>query len=185
MTLNLTDVILIILLLGSFVLGYFQGAIRQMLGLLAWLFAFLLAANLRAPLGEWFSRYWTDLPTGYSRMLAFGIAFIVLLIAANVAIELLYKRISLTRRWSVLDELVGGALGAVLFLLILSTFVIILDSFYRVGGLGGNDVRWIREIYVAFTTSNFIATLKVAFIPALVGIFGFFLPSEVRDALSR
>ncbi|HEV8516338.1 MAG TPA: CvpA family protein [Candidatus Limnocylindrales bacterium] len=181
MTLNLVDLVLLILLLGAFLLGYFQGAIRQLLGLLVWLFAFLIGANLREPLGEWFSRYWTNLPTGYSRMIAFGAVFLTLLIVGNIVIQVFYKRTPITRRWTVIDEVIGGLLGAGLYVLVLATIVIVLDSFYRVGGLGGNDVRWIRDLYVLLSGSFFVQTLKTALIPALLAIFGLLLPQEVRD----
>ena len=43
MALPLVDVILIILGIAAFFLGYFQGAVRQVIGLLAWLGSFLIA----------------------------------------------------------------------------------------------------------------------------------------------
>lgn len=181
MPLTVVDVVLIVLLLGSFLLGYFQGAIRQLLGLIAWFFSFVIAANVREPLGEWFSRYWTTLPTGYSRMIAFGAAFIVLFVVANIAIQIFYKRTPLTRRFGILDELVGGFLGAALFVLVLATVVIVLESFYRLGGLGGNDVRWIRELYIILSGSAIAQGLKASLIPGLLAILGLLLPPEVRD----
>lgn len=181
MTLNLTDVVLLVLLLASFLIGYFQGAIRQLLGIAAWLVAFLFAANTRAPAGEWLSRYWTQLPAGYSRMIAFLLVFVVLLVIANIGIQILYKRTPIYSRMTVIDEIIGGLLGAALFVLILSTVIIALHSFYGLGAPGGGDVRWMRDLHRVLVESTVGQTLLTAFIPGLLAVLGFFLPQEVRD----
>lgn len=48
-----------------FVLGYAQGIIRRLLGIATILFSFLLAANLREPLGGFLAQYWTQWPKEY------------------------------------------------------------------------------------------------------------------------
>jgi uncharacterized membrane protein required for colicin V production len=181
MALNLTDVVLLVLLLAVFVLGYFQGTIRQLLGIAAWLLSFLFAANLRDALGEFFSRYWTNLPPGYSAMIAFGILFFAFFIIANIIIQVLYRRTPIHSRLTFIDEVIGGLLGAALYLLVLATVIIILDSFYGRGSIGANDIKWMRDLHRVLLESNVGAWLQYSLIPGLIAILGVFLPQEVRD----
>lgn len=181
MALNLTDVVLLVLLLAVFVLGYFQGTIRQLLGIAAWLLSFLFAANLQQQLGEFFSRYWTNLPPGYSRMIAFGIIFFAFFIIANIIIQLFYRRTPIHSRLTFVDEVIGGLLGAALYLLVLATVIIILDSFYGRGSIGGGDIKWMRDLHRVLLESNVGAWLLNSLIPGLLAIFSVFLPQEVRD----
>jgi len=180
--LNVVDIVLLFVLAISFLLGFFQGAIRMVLGLLAWLISFLLAANLRDPLGDFFGRYWTVLPSGYSQMIAFGLAFIVLFVIANILIQVRYKRMVLHSRVTVLDEIVGGLFGLLLALLLIATAVIVLDSFYARGGAAGsNDIDWIGQTYRNLTNSAIANGLRNSLIPVIVGILGPMLPVEVRE----
>jgi uncharacterized membrane protein required for colicin V production len=181
MALNLTDVVLLVILLAVFVLGYFQGTIRQLLGIAAWALSFLFAATLRDTLGEFFSRYWTNLPPGYADMIAFGLIFFALFIIANILIQLFYRRTSIHSRMTFVDEVIGGLLGAALYLLILATVIIILDSFYGRGSIGANDIRWMRDLHRVLLESNVGAWLYNSLIPVLLSIFSVFLPQEVRD----
>jgi uncharacterized membrane protein required for colicin V production len=48
----LADLTIFAVLFGSFVLGVLQGSIRRLLGIMSMLLAFLLAANLQAPVGD-------------------------------------------------------------------------------------------------------------------------------------
>jgi hypothetical protein len=57
---NLFDLVFILFLFGMFVLGFIQGTIRRVLGLASILFAFLLAGQLRQPLGAFLADNWTQ-----------------------------------------------------------------------------------------------------------------------------
>ena len=46
------DLLLVLYFIGFFVLGFAQGTIRRLLGILSILFSFLLAATLAGPLSE-------------------------------------------------------------------------------------------------------------------------------------
>ncbi|MDQ3870423.1 MAG: CvpA family protein [Chloroflexota bacterium] len=182
MPLNVVDLVLLVILAGAFLLGFFQGAIRQLLGLLAWLISFLLAANLRDPVGDFLGRYWTFFPSGYNQMLAFGLVFIVLFVIVNILTQVRYRRAVIHSRMTVLDEIIGGLLGALLAVLIVTTAIIVLDSYYARGGTGGTaDVAWIGQTYRALTDSRIAASLHASLIPGLLAILGPLLPPEVRD----
>ncbi len=183
MPLNVVDLVLLVILAGAFLLGFFQGAIRQLLGVLAWLISFLLAANLRDPVGDFLGQYWTFFPSGYSQMLAFGLVFIVLFVLVNIVIQARYRRAVIHSRVTVLDEIIGGILGALLAVLLVTTALIVLDSYYARGGGpgGGADVPWISQTYRSLADSRIAGGLRTSLIPSLLAILGPLLPPEVRD----
>ena len=182
MPLNVVDLVLLVILAGAFLLGFFQGAIRQLLGVLAWLISFLLSANLRDPVGDFLGRYWTFFPPGYSQMLAFGLVFIVLFVIANILIQVRYRRAVIHSRVTVLDEILGGLLGALLAVLLVATAIVVMDSYYARGGAGGtDDVPWIGQTYRAMADSRIVSGLRTSLIPNLLAILGPLLPPEVRD----
>ena len=181
MQLGITDVVLLLILAGAFLLGFFQGAIRQLLGLLSWLVAFLLAANLREPVGNYLAGYWTHLPSGYSHMIAFGLVFLVVFVLANILTQLRYRRQPLHKRVTVLDEILGGVLGVGLAVLVIATLIVGLDSFYARGGGGGNDVTWITQTWRSLGGSTVANGLRASLIPGLLTILGPLLPSQIRD----
>ena len=49
-----------------------QGAIRRIVGIVSIVFAFLVAANLRDPVGGYLADQWQQYPSGYDHLLAFG-----------------------------------------------------------------------------------------------------------------
>jgi len=73
---NLFDLLVLLVFSVSFVIGFIQGTIRRLLGIASILFSFLLAANLRDPLGAFFAPHWQQFPAGYSYMIAFGLVFV-------------------------------------------------------------------------------------------------------------
>ncbi len=179
-SLNATDVVLLLLFAGAFLLGFFQGVIRQLLGIVAWFFGFTLAANLSDPLGSWLSQYWTFFPAGYSSMIAFVVLIVAFLVAGNIAIQVTYKRMPIFARMSFLDEVLGGILGIGLAVLIVSPFFIALHSFYGGANLQGrSDVPLLTEIFLALDRSSIMGGLRGSLIPGMVALLGPLLPAHV------
>lgn len=180
-SLNATDVVLLLLFAGAFLLGFFQGVIRQLLGIVAWFFAFTIAANLSDPFGSWLSQYWTFFPAGYSSMIAFVVLIVAFLVAGNIAIQVSYKRTPIFARMSFLDEVLGGILGIGLAVLVVSSFYIALRSYYGGASLQGtSDVPLLTEIYLLLDRSSIMNGLRGSLIPGLVALLGPLLPEHVR-----
>jgi uncharacterized membrane protein required for colicin V production len=181
-SLNATDVVLLLLFAGAFLLGFFQGVIRQLLGIVAWFFAFALAANLSDPFGSWLSQYWTFFPVGYSSMIAFVVLIVGFLLAGNIAIQVSYKRTPIFARMSFLDEVLGGILGIGLAVLVVSSFYIALRSYYGGATLQGtSDVPLLTEIYLLLDRSAIVTGLRGSLIPGMVALLGPLLPEHVRS----
>jgi uncharacterized membrane protein required for colicin V production len=186
MSLSVVDLVLLAIIVIAFLLGYYQGAIRQVLTLLVWLASFVLAANVRDPLGDFLSRYWTNLPTGYPHMLAFGILFIVFFVIGLLLVQWRYRRTVIHSRVTVIDELIGGLLGALVAVLVIASFIVVLDSFYSRGGVSGQgDVAVFGQIHRILNDSNVAATIRTSLLPPLLTALGPLLPSEVTDVVRR
>src|ERR1035437_3081070 len=88
----IVDIVILLGLLAALLLGVMQGAIRRILGIVAFAFAFLVAANLRETLGDYLAQNWRQFDLGYNRLLAFTVTFVVVAVAASIVIQGFYKR---------------------------------------------------------------------------------------------
>ena len=94
-SINLFDLLFMLGLFGFFILGFLQGTIRRLLDLLAVAFSFLLAMQIRGPLGDFLAQNWTQFPPEYAVMFGFLLAFVTTLMTNPLLSAL---RVSARRR---------------------------------------------------------------------------------------
>ncbi len=181
---NRFDLIVVLAGFGMFVLGFIQGTIRRVLGLAAMLFSFLLAANLRDPLGNYLANEWNQFPDEYARMLGFGIVFATATIAFTLIIQGFYHKQALFKKATVVDEVIGGLLGVVELLFFVGCVIVILDSFFTLPNMPVSDgeIPFLRNLWGAIDTSTTAQIFRETLIPAFVAIFAFILPQFIKDA---
>ena len=172
-----------LLIFGAFcaavVVGAMQGTIRRLLGIVSILFAFLAAANLRDPVGDFLGRNWQQFPMGYSKMLAFGLVFAVLWIGLSILIQGFYKRTDIYAARPIVDEILGGLLGVVQGFLLLCVVIVILGSYTMPAPFPG-EIDYVRQLHDIFINQSHIATsLRDGIIPVLVHSTGFLLPADI------
>lgn len=179
---NLFDILFVLLLFAAFVLGFIQGTIRRLLGIASILFSFLVAANLRDPLGHFLATNWTQFPSAYSYMLGFLLVFAAASVAFSLVIQGFYKRTPLLANSTAVDELLGGVLGVIQAVLIVGCLIVILDSFFRLPGIAKdpNELPMLRDFYNAYTTSATADLFRGTLVPAFIAVFGWLLPSDIR-----
>jgi Colicin V production protein. len=171
---------------AMFVLGFAQGVIRRLLGIVSIAFSFLLAANLRDTLGAFFATNWTQFPREYSYMIAFGILFVLAAVIFALVIQSFYKRAPIFAKYPVLDEILGGLLGVVEALVVIGCGIAILDSFYRLPiQIGSQEVQQIRDLYNAVNGSATADVFRSTLIPAFVAITGPLVPSDIKALFPR
>ena len=129
-SLNLFDLVVILFLVGMFVLGFIQGSIRRVVGILCMTFSFFLAAVLSVPVGEFLAGYWTYHPTQYSVMIGFLAVFVTSVVALFLLVQGTYQKTQLFAKYPVIDEVLGGVLGVLQGLLLLLFLTIILDQYF-------------------------------------------------------
>lgn len=181
-SINPFDVLIVLLLFGMFILGFIQGTVRRLLGIASILFSFLVAANLREPIGGFLASNWTHMDRPYAVMVGFGTMFVALSIAFTLVIQGFYKKAPLSERYIVVDEVIGGVLGVLQGIFILAAMVIILDSAFEVPGLQNrNELPLLRQIHGAYDASATGAIMRGTVIPFLYAVLGLFIPESLRQ----
>jgi uncharacterized membrane protein required for colicin V production len=176
------DLIFILFLFGMFVLGFIQGTIRRLLGLASMLFSFLLAANLREPLGTFLAANWNQFPDEYAVMLGFLIVFIAATIAFTLVIQGFYHRQPLFEKATVVDEILGGLLGVVQGVFFIGCILVILDSFFLNPLIPEDpqELPFLRAFWDFMTNSQTAAILRDTLIPAFYTVFGLLIPDSLE-----
>jgi uncharacterized membrane protein required for colicin V production len=184
--LNLFDLLVVFFVAGFFVVGYIQGTLRRALGLAIALVSFLIALNLRAPLGAWLSQYWTQLPQAYVYMVALGGSFLVIFVAGSITAQVFYRKTTIFTKATVVDELVGGVLGAIQALLLVSALIITLDSYYAQSGVSTNpnELGILGDIYAFYNASHVVELFRSSLIPLFFALFGWIVPPDLAEMYS-
>jgi uncharacterized membrane protein required for colicin V production len=180
----IVDVLLLLLLTGGFVLGFFRGVLRQLLALGGWLFSFVAAVYLRLPLGDWLDRTSGQFEFEYAQMLAFASVFLGFFIAALLLFQLGGSGLSMVRH-PLLDDALGGVAGVILAALTAAALVVILDSYFLGRAIQEpGELSWLREIHESLTRSVLADPLRNWVIRPLGFLMGPLLPPELRAVMS-
>jgi uncharacterized membrane protein required for colicin V production len=183
------DLVIFLALLAMFVVGYAQGIVRRLLGIAAILFALIVGAQLRQPLGQYLANQWTTIIPSYSYMVAFGAVFVAAAVTLSIGIQISYRPAPLFPRYPVLDELLGGILGVVEGILILVAVMLILDPYYTQPDVqdhaGIGEFALLRTLHGFLDNTLAAQILRHNVIPAFLAIFGILVPQDVKDAFAR
>lgn len=179
---NLMDVLIVLVLFGFFILGFIQGTVRRIVGILSMLFSFFLAAQLQVPLGRFLGDNWTQFPREYAAMIGFGTVFAAAVIAFSLVIQGTYKKAPLFAKYPAIDEVLGGVLGVFQGLLLLMFMVIILDQFFLLANfpVDSDELPFLRDFWNAVDASGTGHLLHSQLIPNFIGITSFLIPETVR-----
>jgi uncharacterized membrane protein required for colicin V production len=175
----ISDLVILGGLFLAVVIGAMQGTIRRLLGIASILFAFLAAANLRDPVGDFLAHNWQQFPTGYCKLLAFGLLFGVLWIGLSLLIQGFYKRTDIYAARPVVDDLLGALLGLVQGVLLLCVAIVILGSYSLPSPFSG-EIDFLRQAQDILVHQSHIASaLRDGVIPTLVHGSAFLLPADL------
>jgi uncharacterized membrane protein required for colicin V production len=183
------DLVIVLALVAMFIVGYAQGTVRRLLGIAAIVFALILGAQLRQPLGSYLANQWTSIGAAYSFMVAFGAVFVATAVTLSIGIQITYRPALLFKRYPVLDEIVGGLLGVVEGFIILIAILLILDPYFtdpsvrETAGVG--EFGLLRMVHEWLDNTVVAGFLRDTVIPGLLALFGFLFPQDVRDTFAR
>jgi membrane protein required for colicin V production len=182
-SINRFDLFVALFLFGMFVLGFFQGTIRRVLGIGSMVFSFLVAANLRAPLGSFLATYWNQFSDEYAVMLGFGIVFVAATIAFTLIIQGFYKHQPLFAKATFADEIIGGILGIVQGLFLIGFVIIILDTYFSLSAIpqSPNELAFLRGLHDFYDHSLTADILRSRLIPGFMNVFGLLIPSDIQS----
>lgn len=183
------DLVIFLALLAMFVVGYAQGVVRRLLGIAAIVFALVLGAQLRQPLGAYLAGEWVGISVSYSLMVAFGAVFFATAVTLSLAIQLTYRPAPLFTKYPVLDEIVGGILGVIEGIIILIALFLILDPHYNSPQAGANPVAGefalLRTLHGFLDQTLTAEIIRGSVIPAILAVFGFLFGEDVRQTFAR
>jgi membrane protein required for colicin V production len=186
-SINPFDLVIVLVLFAFFILGFMQGTIRRLLGIAAIIFSFILAANLRQPLGDFLKANWTQFPPDYAVMVGFGTVFVAAMVSSTLVIQSYYQKMPLFGKHPIIDELLGGALGIVQGALILGAAIIILDTWFTIPGQPArdNELPGLRAIYEAYDPpgapiSQTAVIYRDALVPGFLAVTGPVMPQALR-----
>jgi uncharacterized membrane protein required for colicin V production len=178
------DILLALVIAGCFLVGFFWGVIRGLLALAAWFVVFVLAAHLSQSIGDYLARQWTQFSPAWDHMAAFLIGFSVLYAIALVLIHFGVRGPTTLSRYPLVDDVLGGLLGASVGLLMVAAVISILETFYGPNsGVGGVGADWSRAAYVGLIDSTLGNQVQASLVPALASLLGALLPAQIRGAL--
>jgi uncharacterized membrane protein required for colicin V production len=162
-----------------FFLGVLQGAIRRLIGIGSMLVAFLVAGNLRDPLGGFFGDNWTQFDRDYNKLLAFIIVFALVGVASSIVTQGFYKRTDISAQHPIIDDVIGGLLGLLQGAILLLFVVIILNSYILPPAQSG-DVTYLRTAQDLIVNQSHLSIwLEDHIVPGFVHIMSFLLPSDL------
>ena len=179
------DVVAFLFLVGWFILGYFQGLTRRAFGIIALVFALLVAVQLRDPVGKYLAGEWRNAPPEYSYMVAFGAVFLALWVAMSIGIQLFYRPAPLLERYPVLDEIIGGALGVLEGTIVLVVVLLVTDPYFlsEAGKAAApGEFSPMRSLHDLFNDSLTASFLRHTVISNVFAVVGWMFPSDVVDA---
>ena len=184
---NLTDLVVFAYLFGWFVLGFAQGAVRRVVGILTVSFSFFLAAQLNVYVGPFLASHWTQFPNGYAEMVGFGTLFLAGVVAFALVVQGTYTRVAVFAEHPIIDELLGGLMGLIQGFLLLMFVVIILDQFFLRGPSSADpsELPVLRPVWEAINGSWTGQVLHDQLIPSFVTLTAFLLPEAIRSVYRR
>ncbi|MDP8905378.1 MAG: CvpA family protein [Chloroflexota bacterium] len=178
------DVLLILLLGGGFLLGFFRGVVRMFIAIGAWAFSFLLASHLRLPVGDFLFRTDVQFSPSYATMVSFAAIFAALLVTSVVLIMVSRAPTQLSRH-ALVDDLLGGLLGVVAALLLMASIIVILDTHYAIEAPApGRDIPLLTSLHQLLRSSAVAGAVRDTVVPVLGFVFGPLLPAEVRAVMT-
>src|SRR3954452_5465201 len=181
-SINPVDIIVILFLFGMFILGYIQGTVRRLVGILSIVFSFFLALQLNAFwLGGFLSENWQQYPPEYSVMIGYLLIFVAAVVAFSLVIQGTYRKTEIFAKYPVIDEVVGGLLGVLQGGLLLMFLVIILDQYFLRTGIpkDSDELPFLRDFWTAINGAETGRILHETVIPNFLNVVSFLVPDQV------
>jgi uncharacterized membrane protein required for colicin V production len=175
------DILLLLIVAGAFLFGFFWGVIRGLLGLAGFFIVFVLSAYVSQPVGDFLAQQWTQYPASYDHMLANLLVFAVFYTLTLVAITLGTRGTHDLSRFRLVDDVLGALLGASLAVLSVAAVTAILRTFYGpFAPPSGQGAEWTANVYRALLGSTFGGQISDSVVPAIVALIGGLLPADIR-----
>jgi uncharacterized membrane protein required for colicin V production len=186
--LNWVDFAVIVALAGGAFAGFQQGLIRYVLSWVSLVIAFIVAAQLKGPLTDLLSTFWTAFDPPVREFWVFVVLFVGLSVAGWFIVRAFVRT---TRLPAVkpLDEIGGALLGVAFAATFIVLQLIVLDTLFKTtvtapGQSGGSsETGLLRGYYDALNDSVLVGVFRNTVIPVAGTLARPFVPSEIARFL--
>lgn len=181
--LNWTDLLLIIVLAAGVFFGWTQGLMRYLTATLGTLVAFIVASQLKGPLTDALSTFWTAFEPVTREMLVYLVLYVGLTIGFWFIARAFFLRTHLPIS-KALDE-IGGAFFGLLFVVVTIVFgLVVLDTFYDPPlDVAVASAGFLDGLYEALNDSLLGGYFRDVVIPTFGYIARPFVPPEIARYL--
>ena len=171
---NWFDILIIVLLLAGMAIGYSQGLIRQVIGLLVLYVALVLATQFFRVLSQGLAGLLQLAPNTLTNMLAFFALFFLALTIINFLARDAYKATRI-RLLPLLDHTTGMVLGVVSMWILISVSISVM--LFAVGTQGWLQGESARQLLESGLKNSRLAQLTQSVLPLIVVTIQPWLPS--------
>ena len=187
--LNWVDFVVIIILAGGAFAGFQQGLIRYVLSWVSLVVAFILAAQLKGPLTDLLSSFWTAFDPPVREFWVFVVLFVGFAIAGWFIVRMFYRttRLPIVRQ---VDEIGGAILGIAFAATFIVLQLIVLDSLFKSSltlpgqpGLNPGETGWLKGYWDALNESVLVGVFRDTVIPIAGTLARPFVPDEIARLL--
>lgn len=183
------DFFIIVILAGGAFAGFQQGLIRWVLSWVSLIVAFILAAQLKHPVTEALSTFWTAFTPDVREFWVFIVLFLGLSIGGWFVVRAFYRttRLPIIKQ---LDEIGGAILGIVFAATSIVLLLVVFDSLFQGGaalpgaaGLPTDQTAGLHGFYQAMSDSVLVKFFNSTVIPVAGTLARPFVPKEIADFL--
>lgn len=182
--LNWVDFVIIIVLAGGAFAGFQQGLIRYILSWVALIVAFILAAQLKGPLTDLLSKFWTAFDPPVREFWVFVVLFLGFSVAGWFVVRTFYRttRLPIIKQ---LDEIGGAVLGVAFAATFIVLQLLVFDTLFKTTVLPGQtplnpgETGWLHAYWQAMNDSVLVGVFRETIIPVAGTLARPFVPAEV------
>ena len=178
------DVVLVGFVAGMTFAGWRTGFVRRAAGLLFIAISFVLGAYLHGPFGDLVNHFFPDMPADYAALLGYAFAFPVILAILHIVAHPFLKDRRVGTMTRELDKALGAIFGFIEAVLILSVIVVILDTYFVIGAVNGQQpvgLPLISSLTASFNESYTVHLLRQTTVPLVLAILGPLLPKNISS----
>lgn len=186
--LNWVDFAVIIVLAAGAFAGFQQGLIRYVLSWISLVIAFIVAAQLKGPLTDLLSTFWTAFDPPVREFWIFAVLFVGLAVAGWFIVRA-FVRTTRLPAVKLLDEIGGALLGVAFAATFIVLQLVVLDSLFKTTvtapGQSGvsSETGLLRGYYDALNDSVLVGVFRNTVIPVAGTLARPFVPSEIAQFL--
>lgn len=183
------DFFIVIVLAGGAFAGFQQGLIRWVLSWVSLIVAFILAAQLKGPVTDALSTFWTAFTPDVREFWVFIVLFLGLSVGGWFIVRAFYRttRLPIIKQ---LDEIGGAILGIIFAATSIVLLLVVFDSLFNGGaalpgavGLPADQTSGLHAFYKAMNDSVLVKFFNTTVIPVAGTLARPFVPHEIADFL--